>query len=226
LIKFTSVTKRYAESETALKDVSFRIEEGQFSFLTGDSGSGKTTLLKMVHMAERPTLGDVYINGFSSKKTTSKEVWKLRRQVGFIFQDFRLLPNRTVLENIAFVLEVINTPNNEIGRKSQILLEKVGLETKSNRMIEDLSGGEKQRVAIGRALASNPTFLLADEPTGNLDVKSTKTIMDLFWTINRSGTTVLMATHDVSLIEEYPKARLLELENGILIRDSGNREQD
>jgi len=226
LIKFTSVTKRYAESETALKDVSFRIEEGQFSFLTGDSGSGKTTLLKMVHMAERPTLGDVYINGFSSKKTTSKEVWKLRRQVGFIFQDFRLLPNRTVLENIAFVLEVINTPNNEIGRKSQILLEKVGLETKSNRMIEDLSGGEKQRVAIGRALASNPAFLLADEPTGNLDVKSTKTIMDLFWTINRSGTTVLMATHDVSLIEEYPKARLLELENGILIRDSGNREQD
>lgn len=226
MIKFTSVTKRYAESETALKDVSFRIEEGQFSFLTGDSGSGKTTLLKMVHMAERPTLGDVYINGFSSKKTTSKEVWKLRRQVGFIFQDFRLLPNRTVLENIAFVLEVINTPNNEIGRKSQILLEKVGLETKSNRMIEDLSGGEKQRVAIGRALASNPTFLLADEPTGNLDVKSTKTIMDLFWTINRSGTTVLMATHDVSLIEEYPKARLLELENGILIRDSGNREQD
>ncbi|MFL2545615.1 MAG: cell division ATP-binding protein FtsE [Longimicrobiales bacterium] len=226
MIKFTSVTKRYAESETALKDVSFRIEEGQFSFLTGDSGSGKTTLLKMVHMAERPTLGDVYINGFSSRKTTSKEVWKLRRQVGFIFQDFRLLPNRTVLENIAFVLEVINTPNNEIGRKSQILLEKVGLETKSNRMIEDLSGGEKQRVAIGRALASNPTFLLADEPTGNLDVKSTKTIMDLFWTINRSGTTVLMATHDVSLIEEYPKARLLELENGILIRDSGNREQD
>ena len=226
MIKFTSVTKRYAESETALKDVSFRIEEGQFSFLTGDSGSGKTTLLKMVHMAERPTLGDVYINGFSSRKTTSREVWKLRRQVGFIFQDFRLLPNRTVLENIAFVLEVINTPNNEIGRKSQILLEKVGLETKSNRMIEDLSGGEKQRVAIGRALASNPTFLLADEPTGNLDVKSTKTIMDLFWTINRSGTTVLMATHDVSLIEEYPKARLLELENGILIRDSGNREQD
>ena len=226
MIKFTSVTKRYAESETALKDVSFRIEEGQFSFLTGDSGSGKTTLLKMVHMAERPTLGDVYINGFSSKKTTSKEVWKLRRQVGFIFQDFRLLPNRTVLENIAFVLEVINTPSNEIGRKSQILLEKVGLESKSNRMIEDLSGGEKQRVAIGRALASNPTFLLADEPTGNLDVKSTKTIMDLFWTINQSGTTVLMATHDVSLIEEYPKARLLELENGILIRDSGNREQD
>ncbi len=131
-------------------------------------------------MAERPTLGDVYIAGFSSKKTTSKQVWKLRRQVGFVFQDFRLLPNRTVLENIAFVLEVINTPSNEIGRKSQILLEKVGLESKSNRMIEDLSGGEKQRVAIGRALASNPTFLLADEPTGNLDVKSTKTIMDLF----------------------------------------------
>jgi cell division transport system ATP-binding protein len=226
LIKFTSVTNRYAESETALKDVSFRIEEGQFSFLTGDSGSGKTTLLKMVHMAERPTLGDVYIAGFSSKKTTSKQVWKLRRQVGFVFQDFRLLPNRTVLENIAFVLEVINTPSHEIGRKSQILLEKVGLESKSNRMIEDLSGGEKQRVAIGRALASNPTFLLADEPTGNLDVKSTKTIMDLFWTINRSGTTILMATHDVSLIEEYPKARLLELENGILIRDSGNRERD
>ena len=226
MIKFTSVTKRYAESETALKDVSFRIEEGQFSFLTGDSGSGKTTLLKIVHMAERPTLGDVYIAGFSSKKTTSKQVWKLRRQVGFVFQDFRLLPNRTVLENIAFVLEVINTPSNEIGRKSQILLEKVGLESKSNRMIEDLSGGEKQRVAIGRALASNPTFLLADEPTGNLDVKSTKTIMDLFWTINRSGTTILMATHDVSLIEEYPKARLLELENGILIRDSGNRERD
>ena len=217
MIKFTSVTKRYAESETALKDVSFRIEEGQFSFLTGDSGSGKTTLLKMVHMAERPTLGDVYIAGFSSKKTTSKQVWKLRRQVGFVFQDFRLLPNRTVLENIAFVLEVINTPSNEIGRKSQILLEKVGLESKSNRMIEDLSGGEKQRVAIGRALASNPTFLLADEPTGNLDSKTSAEILSLFDRLHEQGNTIILVTHERDVATRAN--RIIHLMDGKIERD-------
>lgn len=226
MIKFTSVTKRYTESEPALKDVSFRIEEGQFCFLTGHSGSGKSTVLKMAHMTELPTLGDVYVNGFSSKKTKPKEIWKLRRQVGFIFQDFRLLPNRTALDNIAFVLEAINTPSNQIGKKSQILLKKVGLETKNNRMIEDLSGGEQQQVSIGRALAGNPALLLADEPTGNLDVNATKRIMDLFEAINRSGTTILMATHDLSIIQKHPQARILELEDGILVGDTINSEQD
>ncbi len=180
MIKFTSVTKRYSEPELALKDVSFHLKEGQFSFMAGHSGSGKSTVLKLAHMAEHPTLGNVYVNGFSSRRTAQRDVWRLRRQVGFIFQDFRLLPNRTVLENIAFVLEVINTPRKEIGRRAEMLLTQVGIETKSSRMIEDLSGGEQQQVAIGRALASNPVLLLADEPTGNLDADSTKKIMDLF----------------------------------------------
>jgi len=221
LIKFTSVTKRYSEPEPALKDVTFNLEAGQFSFMTGHSGSGKSTVLKLAHMAERPTLGDVLVNGFSSKRTARRDIWKLRRQVGFIFQDFRLLPNRTVLENIAFVLEVINTPSKEIKERSRILLNKVQLEAKSDRMIEDLSGGEQQQVAIGRALAGNPVLLLADEPTGNLDTESTKNIMDLFWSINQSGTTVLMATHDLNLIQDHPQARLLELHSGKLINDSG-----
>jgi cell division transport system ATP-binding protein len=221
LIKFTSVTKRYSEPEPALKDVTFNLEAGQFSFMTGHSGSGKSTVLKLAHMAERPTLGDVLVNGFSSKRTARRDIWKLRRQVGFIFQDFRLLPNRTVLENIAFVLEVINTPSKEIKERSRILLNKVRLEAKSDRMIEDLSGGEQQQVAIGRALAGNPVLLLADEPTGNLDTESTKNIMDLFWSINQSGTTVLMATHDLNLIQDHPQARLLELHSGKLISDSG-----
>jgi len=189
--------------------------------MTGHSGSGKSTVLKLAHMAERPTLGDVLVNGFSSKRTARRDIWKLRRQVGFIFQDFRLLPNRTVLENIAFVLEVINTPSKEIKERSRILLNKVQLEAKSDRMIEDLSGGEQQQVAIGRALAGNPVLLLADEPTGNLDTESTKNIMDLFWSINQSGTTVLMATHDLNLIQDHPQARLLELHSGKLISDSG-----
>ncbi len=221
MIKFTSVTKRYSEPEPALKDVTFNLEAGQFSFMTGHSGSGKSTVLKLAHMVERPTLGDIFVNGFSSKRTARRDIWKLRRQVGFIFQDFRLLPNRTVLENIAFVLEVINTPSKEIKERSRILLNKVQLEAKSDRMIEDLSGGEQQQVAIGRALAGNPVLLLADEPTGNLDTESTKNIMDLFWSINQSGTTVLMATHDLNLIQDHPQARLLELHSGKLINDSG-----
>ncbi len=220
MIKFTSVTKRYSEPELALKDVSFHLKEGQFSFMAGHSGSGKSTVLKLAHMAEHPTLGNVYVNGFSSRRTAQRDVWRLRRQVGFIFQDFRLLPNRTVLENIAFVLEVINTPRKEIGRRAEMLLTQVGIETKSSRMIEDLSGGEQQQVAIGRALASNPVLLLADEPTGNLDADSTKKIMDLFWSINHSGTTILMATHDLNLIQDHPEARLLELKRGELIKDS------
>ena len=188
--------------------------------MAGHSGSGKSTVLKLAHMAEHPTLGNVYVNGFSSRRTAQRDVWRLRRQVGFIFQDFRLLPNRTVLENIAFVLEVINTPRKEIGRRAEMLLTQVGIETKRSRMIEDLSGGEQQQVAIGRALASNPVLLLADEPTGNLDADSTKKIMDLFWSINHSGTTILMATHDLNLIQDHPEARLLELKRGELIKDS------
>ena len=191
--------------------------------MTGHSGSGKSTVLKLAHMVDHPTLGDVYVNGFSSKRTARRDIWKLRRQVGFIFQDFRLLPNRTVLENVAFVLDVINTPRKEISSRAKALLTQVGIETKSNRMIEDLSGGEQQQVAIGRALASNPVLLLADEPTGNLDSDSTKKIMDLFWSINHSGTTILMATHDENVVRDYPKARLLELNRGELIKDSEHK---
>ena len=225
MIKFIHVTKEYARPEPALRDVSFHLVKAQFSFLTGHSGSGKSTALRLAHLVERPTHGEVRASGFSSLRTSRRDVWKLRRKVGYVFQDFRLLPGRTALENVSFALEVIGSPKKQILPKAQRLLGQVGLTPKAGASVDELSGGEQQRVAIARALASEPLLLLADEPTGNLDERATEGIMDLFWEINALGMAVLMATHDLELMRRHPTARVLELDQGRLVYDSAKTEQ-
>ncbi len=225
MIKFISVTKEYARHEEALSDVSFHLVKGQFSFLTGHSGSGKSTALRLAHLVERPTQGEVRASGFSSLRTSRRDVWKLRRTVGYVFQDFRLLPGRTALENVSFALEVIGSPKKQILSRAQRLLGKVGLAPKAGAVVGELSGGEQQRVAIARALASEPLLLLADEPTGNLDERATRGILELFWEINALGMAVLMATHDLELMRKYPSARILELDQGRLVYDSAKAQQ-
>ena len=225
MIKFIHVTKEYARPEPALNDVSFHLGKGEFAFLTGHSGSGKSTALRLAHLAERPTDGEVRASGFSSKRTSRRDVWKLRRKVGYVFQDFRLLPGRTALENVSFALEVIGSPKKQILPRAQRLLGQVGLAPKAGASVDELSGGEQQRVAIARALASEPLLLLADEPTGNLDDRATKGIMNLFWEINALGMAVLMATHDLELMRRHPTARILELDQGHLVYDSAQNEQ-
>jgi cell division transport system ATP-binding protein len=221
VIKLTDVTKEYPRRGAAIQDLSVEIPKGQFVFLTGHSGSGKSTTLRLLHMAEQPTAGEVRISGFSSLRTTRREVWKLRRRVGIVFQDFRLLPGRTALENVAFALEVTGTPQKAIRPRAQRLLSQVGLAPKAGALTNELSGGEQQRVAVARALANEPVILLADEPTGNLDERATRGIMDLFWELNAMGMLVLMATHDLEVIKRYPNARVLELDQGRLVYDSG-----
>ena len=220
MIKFLHVTKEYARPEPALKDVSFHLVKGQFSFLTGHSGSGKSTALRLAHMAERPTDGEARVCGFSSVTTPRRDVWKLRRKLGYVFQDFRLLPGRTALDNVSFALEVTGASKKLILPQAQRLLSRVGLAPKAGASVDELSGGEQQRVAIARALANEPLILLADEPTGNLDERATRGIMELFWEINSMGMAVLMATHDLELLRKYPTARVLELDQGRLVYDS------
>ena len=224
VIKLIHVTKEYARGEPALADVSFHVHKGQFAFLTGHSGSGKSTTMRLVHMVERPTRGEVRVSGFSSERTSPRDVWKLRRSVGYVFQDFRLLPGRTALENVAFALEVTGNARKQIRPHAQRLLTQVGLASKAGSAIHELSGGEQQRVAIARALASEPLLLLADEPTGNLDDRATRGMLELFWEINAMGMAVLMATHDLELVRRYPSARLLELDQGRLVYDSDEKQ--
>jgi len=220
VIKLTNVSKEYPRRGYALRDVSFHVRKGEFAFLTGHSGSGKSTTMKLVHMAERPTSGEVRVTGYSSELVTPRDVWKIRRRVGYVFQDFRLLPGRTALENVAFVLEVTGTPRKDIVPRAQRLLAQVGLSPKSGALVNELSGGEQQRVAIARALANDPFVLLADEPTGNLDDRVTRGIVELFWEINARGMAVLMATHDLELVRSHPHARVMELDQGRLVYDS------
>jgi cell division transport system ATP-binding protein len=220
VIKLQNVTKEYPKHGAALKEVSFHIRKGEFAFLTGHSGSGKTTTLRLIHLADRPSSGAVRVSGFSSERTPPREVWKARRRVAMVFQDFRLLPGRTATENVAFALEVTGTPARRIKPRAQRLLSQVGLASKAGAMVHELSGGEQQRVAIARALVNDPVVLLADEATGNLDDRATRGILELFWDLNALGLTVLMATHDLELPRIYPRARVLELAHGQLVYDS------
>jgi cell division transport system ATP-binding protein len=220
VIELNNVSKEYPKRGFALRDVSFQVGKGEFVFLTGHSGSGKSTTMRLIHMAERPTGGEVNVTGYSSERLSAGEIWKVRRRVGFVFQDFQLLPDRTALENVAFALEVTGTARRDVVPRAQRLLAQVGLAPKAGALVHEISGGEQQRVAIARALANDPFVLLADEPTGNLDDRATRGILDLFWDINARGMAVVMATHDLELVRRHSQARTLELAEGRLVYDS------
>ncbi|UCF18294.1 MAG: cell division ATP-binding protein FtsE [Gemmatimonadota bacterium] len=221
MIKLIGVYKEYPRSGLALKNVSFHLRKGEFAFLTGPSGAGKSTILRLIHMAERPTEGEVRVSGFSSAHLRRREVPRLRRRVGMVFQSFRLLRDRTAAENLAFALEVTGARQNEIKAKVQRLLAQVGLAAKAGAFPDELSGGEQQRVAMARALIHDPVVLLADEPMGNLDERAARGIFELTRDINSSGTAVLMATHDLDLVRHFPQYRVIELAEGAVVYDSG-----
>lgn len=219
MIRFENVSKIYPKQERpALDSVDLSIEKGEFVFLVGLSGSGKSTFLRLVLREERPTSGKIFVAGKDLTTLSAHKIPQLRRQVGTVFQDFRLLPNKTVFENVAFTLHVLGYSNKEIKREVAEVLELVGLEEKADRRPGELSGGEQQRVAIARAYVSRPQILIADEPTGNLDPATSVGIMKLLDRINREGTTVIMATHDSSIVDSMRK-RVIELEGGHVIRD-------
>lgn len=220
MIRFDHVYKEFPRSGLALKNVTFHVRKGEFVFITGPSGAGKSTILKMIHMSERPTQGAVRVTEFSSQSIRRREIPLLRRRVGMVFQDFRLLRNRTAAENIAFALEVTGTKRAQIYPKVQRLLADVGLAAKAEAHPDELSGGEQQRVAIARALANDPVILLADEPTGNLDERAAKGTFELIRSIHATGMAVLMATHDLELVRRYPQYRIIELDEGGVVFDS------
>jgi len=219
VIKFENVTKVYPKSDKpALENISLEVEKGEFVFLVGLSGSGKSTFLRLVLREEKPTTGNIHVAGKDLKTLSNWKVPQLRRQVGTVFQDFRLLPNKTVAENVAFTLHVLGFSRKEIAREVPEVLELVGLEDKADRKPGELSGGEQQRVAIARAYVSKPAILIADEPTGNLDPATSVGIMKLLDRINRDGTTVVMATHDAGIVDQMRK-RVIELDAGHVVRD-------
>ena len=219
MIRFEKVTKSYPKTEQpALSEVDLNVEKGEFVFLVGLSGSGKSSFLRLVLREEKPTSGIIHVAGKDLATLSNYKVPELRRQVGTVFQDFRLLNNKTVFENVAFTLHVLGYSKKEIAREVPEVLELVGLEEKLDRKPGELSGGEQQRVAIARAYVSRPAILIADEPTGNLDPATSVGIMKLLDRINRDGTTVVMATHDAGIVDQMRK-RVIELEAGHVIRD-------
>ncbi len=219
MIRFEKVVKAYpGQARPALDQVSVDVDKGEFVFLVGTSGSGKSTFLRLVLREYRSTSGRIYVAGKEINRLASWKVPRMRRQIGTVFQDFRLLPNKTVSENVAFALQVIGRSRSEINKLVPETLELVGLDGKGERMPDELSGGEQQRVAIARAFVNRPMILIADEPTGNLDPTTSVGIMKLLDRINRTGTTVLMATHDAGIVDQMRK-RVIELDDGRVVRD-------
>jgi cell division transport system ATP-binding protein len=219
VINFDNVTKVYPnQNRPALQHCNVAVEKGEFVFLVGPSGSGKSTFLRLVLKEERPSQGHVYVAGKDLNKLNNWKVPHLRRRIGCVFQDFRLLPNKNVFENVAFALEVIGKPRRFITKVVPEVIDLVGLEGKQHRMPDELSGGEQQRVAIARAFVNRPMILLADEPTGNIDPATSIGIMKVLDRINRTGTTVVMATHDAAIVDAFRK-RVVELEDGRVVRD-------
>jgi len=218
MINMINVSKIYPNGTRALTDVSLRIEKGEFVFLVGPSGAGKSTLTKLIFREEQPTRGQILFNSKNIARLKPREIPYLRRTIGVIFQDFKLLPNKTVAENVSFALEVIEASKREIRKAVPEALEMVGLSGKAKAMPSELSGGEQQRVAIARAIVNNPPLIIADEPTGNLDPDTSWEIVKLLQEINKCGTTILMATHDKVIVDGMRK-RVVALENGRVVRD-------
>ena len=218
MIQLTNVSKIYPNGARALVDVNLKIGKGEFVFLVGPSGAGKSTIIKLFYRDETPTRGQVQINSKNLVRMKGWEVPYLRRSIGVIFQDFKLLPNKSVFENVAFALEVIGVSKREVKTRTLMTIELVGLAGKEKSFPHELSGGEQQRVCVARAIINNPALLVADEPTGNLDPETAWEIMDLLYNINKRGTTVVMATHAKAIVNKMQK-RVIAIENGRVVRD-------
>ncbi len=219
LITLTNVNKKYKNGVNAIYDLDLKIKKGEFVFVIGGSGSGKSTLIKMLYREEKPTKGEIFVGGINVVKLRNSRVYKLRRKLGIVFQDYRLLPKLTVYENVAFALEAIGAKSSEIRIKTLRALELVGLKGKTRNYPDELSGGEQQRVAIARAIVNDPKLILCDEPTGNLDPKMSLEIVKVLDDINKTtGTTVVMATHDKEIVNKFKK-RVIVIKEGRLVKD-------
>lgn len=218
MLKMTDVSKVYPSGSVALQDVNVNIEPGEFVFVVGPSGAGKSTFIKMLFREVLPTTGSIFVNGTDIMALTPKEIPYMRRQLGIIFQDYRLLPDRTVYENVAFAMQVIEAPHRKIKRQVLNVLDLVGLRHRANAYPNELSGGEQQRIAIARAIVNDPLLVIADEPTGNLDPETSWDIMEIFKEINATGTTIVMATHDKDVVDAMGK-RVIAIEKGRIVRD-------
>ena len=217
MIKFTDVTKSYPKTGPALKDVSFHVAKGEFAFLTGHSGAGKSTAMRLIYMAEPPTSGEVRVSGFSASRVAQADIPRLRRRLGIVFQDFRLLEDRTAEENVAFALEVTGARRATIGPRVIRVLTQVGLASKAHQYPRELSGGEQQRVAIARALINDPEVVIADEPTANLDTALSREFMAILENLKQQGKTVLLTSHDPLVIESSVVDTVVTLRDGRLV---------
>ncbi|MEG0664003.1 MAG: cell division ATP-binding protein FtsE [Clostridia bacterium] len=218
MIKLTNVSKTYPTGTHALKNVDLTIDDKEFVFVVGPSGAGKSTLLKLLLLEEKPSEGQIEINGFNLNNIKNRQIPYLRRTMGIVFQDFRLIPNMTAYDNIAFSLRATNAPRSVIRSKVPYMLELVGLESKSKRMPHELSGGEQQRIALARALVNNPKLIIADEPTGNVDPERSFEIIELLQEINQHGPTILMVTHEHDLVKKFNK-RVVKISGGEIVSD-------
>ena len=222
MIEFKGVHKVYENGVKALKDVNIRIDKGEFVFIVGESGAGKSTFLKLITREEVPTAGEVIVNGYNLSKLSRKQIPYMRRTMGVVFQDFRLINTMNVFDNVAFAMRVIGAPNREIHKRVPYVLQLVGLSDKMRSFPLELSGGEQQRVSLARALANNPSMIIADEPTGNVDPEMSYEIMELLNAVNRLGTTVIVVTHAHDLVEKFDR-RVIHISDGTVVSDSGNR---
>ena len=218
LIRIKDVRKTYKTGTTAIYDMNLSISKGEFVFIIGSTGCGKSTLIKMLYREEKPTKGQIVIGGLNVGKIRNRKVYKLRRKIGVVFQNYQLLPNKTAYENVAFALEVLGLPRDEIHSKTMKVLDLVGLKSKAKQYPKHLSGGEQQRVAIARAIVNGPKILICDEPTGNLDPKTSLEIMDVLEAINELGTTIIMVTHDIEIVRKLKK-RVVKLDSGRIVKD-------
>lgn len=218
MLRMNDVSKAYPGGSVALQNVNVHIAPGEFVFVVGPSGAGKSTFIKMLFREVLPTTGSIFVNGVDILSLEPKEIPFMRRQLGIIFQDYRLLPDRTVYENVAFAMQVIEAPHRKIKRQVLNVLDLVGLRHRANAYPNELSGGEQQRIAIARAIVNDPVFVIADEPTGNLDPETSWEIMEIFKEINETGTTIVMATHDKEVVDAMGK-RVIAIEKGSIVRD-------